>query len=319
VIHPNYPTSQQVDQWCDKLLRDADAVQYTATPTEMPDRPGEVRARHTTGQFMAFETRFSVGGGGTSNAERFYVYFQPVHGGGPAPLLVHLPGYGGELSMHPELVAAGFNVLHVNPRGYFTPQGPDNTRLLDGAWPVLPETVMSLGERGYVNWYRDALVAVRWARTQTSVQGERLGFFGTSQGGGTALVLSSILRGRSVKAVAADLPFLTHFPMMSSKKDTNAYFLAFARLDQLEKQDPAKLPQAWHALGYIDTMCHAHRLTMPVLLTAGSTDTICLPETIKALFEALPGTRSYTGIAGQDHAYTVPFLPLARAWFGLYV
>ena len=47
-----------------------------------------------------------------SSAERFYAYFQPVYSGGPAPLLLHVPGYGGELSMHPELVFDGFNVLH---------------------------------------------------------------------------------------------------------------------------------------------------------------------------------------------------------------
>jgi hypothetical protein len=181
MIHPNYPTPQQVDQWCDKLLRDSDTVQYAAVPAEMPDRPGEVRARHTTGQFIAFETPTS---GASHGVDRFYAYFQPVCGGGPAPLLVHLPGYGGELSMHPELVAAGFNVLHVNPRGYYTPQGPDDDKRLDGAWPVLPETVLSLGERGYVQWYRDALIAVRWAQAQKSVQPERLGFFGTSQGWG---------------------------------------------------------------------------------------------------------------------------------------
>jgi cephalosporin-C deacetylase-like acetyl esterase len=137
--------------------------------------------------------------------------------------------------------------------------------------------------------------------------------------GGTSLVLSSVMRGRGVKAVAADLPFLTHFPMMSAMKYTDAYSLAFTRLEQLQKEDPGKLPQAWHALGYIDTVSHAHRLTMPVLLTAGGADAVCPPCTIKALFELLPSTRSYTELADQGHAYTVPFLPLARAWFGLHV
>ncbi|GEM_PF-2223529 len=31
----------------------------------------------------------------------------------PAPLVVHTPGYGEEMSMHPEL-ARYFNVLHIN-------------------------------------------------------------------------------------------------------------------------------------------------------------------------------------------------------------
>jgi pimeloyl-ACP methyl ester carboxylesterase len=58
---------------------------------------------------------------------------------------------------------------------------------------------------------------------------------------------------------------------------------------------------------------------MPVLLTAGLDDETCPVDQIRALFERLPGTRSYTELAGQGHAYTQPFLHLARAWFRLYV
>ena len=32
------------------------------------------------------------------------------------------------------------------------------------------------------------------------------------------------------------------------------------------------LPKAWNALGYVDTISHAHRLQIPVLLTSGSED-----------------------------------------------
>jgi cephalosporin-C deacetylase-like acetyl esterase len=311
MIHPDYPTPSQIDQWCDKLLGEVDATDYQAQAAAAPERPGEVRARHTSGQFIAFDVR--------SSAERFYAYFQPVYSGGPAPLLLHVPGYGGELSMHPELVFDGFNVLHVNPRGYYTPHGPDNSKLLNGAWPVLPETVISLGERGYVDWYRDVLIALRWAQAQTCVQTGRVGLFGTSQGGGAALILASLARGRGVKAVAADVPFLTHFPMMWGMKERGAYSLAFSGLDDLQKNDRAKLSQAWRALGYTDTMCHAYRLNLPVLLTAGGADAVCPPCSIKALFDVLPGTRSYTELTDQTHTYTVPFLALARAWFGLHV
>lgn len=58
---------------------------------------------------------------------------------------------------------------------------------------------------------------------------------------------------------------------------------------------------------------------MPTLLTAGSADNVTPPVSIRPLFDALPGTRSYTELSGQSHAYTVPFLRLAAAWFGLYV
>lgn len=75
---------------------------------------------------------------------------------------------------------------------------------------------------------------------------------------------------------------------------------------------------AWRSAGLIDTMSHAYRLDLPVLLTAGGGDQTCPPHTIEALFERLPGTRSYTYLKGTGHRYTTEFIPLATAWFRLY-
>jgi len=115
------------------------------------------------------------------------------------------------------------------------------------------------------------------------------------------------------------VPFLTDFPLVRSMKEPGAYEVAFGALRQVEEQRPADLPAAWKALGTIDTTSHARRLTMPTLLTAGAEDDTCPPPSIRSLFDILPGTRSYTELSGQGHAYTVPFLQLARAWFRLYV
>jgi cephalosporin-C deacetylase-like acetyl esterase len=75
---------------------------------------------------------------------------------------------------------------------------------------------------------------------------------------------------------------------------------------------------AWRGLGFVDTMNHGRRLTVPVLLTAGEADNVCPPETIGALFERLPGTRSLTLLQNEGHGYTRQFVPLATAWFRLY-
>ena len=123
----------------------------------------------------------------------------------------------------------------------------------------------------------------------------------------------SPIRGKR-QAVAADLPFLTNFPLVYALGNRGAYEMAFAALDQLSA---TQQPDAWRALGYIDTLSHAHRLTMPVLLTAGSVDQVTPKNSIHSCFDRLPGTRSFTELAGQDHGYTVPFMPLATAWFGM--
>ena len=82
---------------------------------------------------------------------------------------------------------------------------------------------------------------------------------------------------------------------------------------------PDGSPEEWRALGFVDTLSHAHRLGLPVLLTAGSEDPVTPPVSIEGLFDVLPGTRSYTYLKGQGHAYTMPLLRLATAWFGMYV
>lgn len=311
-MNPNdYPTAAEIDSWCDRVLKRSDEIPFTARALDTPSYTYQLAVRHTAGNtYLAFDSPIF---------ETFYAYWQPATCGGPAPALIHVPGYGTELSAHPELVAVGFNVLHVNPLGYGTPKGPNESKKVNGMWPVLPDTVESLGERGYVDWLRDALVAVRWVTSQRSVQPQRLGFFGTSQGGGGALLLASLLRDRGARAVAADVPFLTDFPRMAREKNLGAYALAFGALDRLMATRKDIIPNAWRALGSIDTLSHAHRLTMPVLLTAGTKDASTPPASIRSLFEALRGTRSYTELAGQGHAYTVPFLRLAASWFTLYV
>jgi cephalosporin-C deacetylase-like acetyl esterase len=305
-----YPTPAEVDAWCEDLLAEADSASVSVKP--VAGCPYDFRLGVWQCQEDSHYVAFAVRG-----TRPFYGYWQTVPSRGPAPTLIHLPGYGAEMSAHPELVAAGFNVLHVNPLGYATPQGPaDRLRGADGNWPVLPDTASTGGKRGYRQWLRDALLAANWLREQPEVQPDRLGVFGTSQGGGTALLLASLLRERGCRAVAADQPFLTNFRMMEDYEEKGAYALVFPYLASLS---PRRRTAAWRALGFVDTASHVARLTMPTLLTSGGADTVCPAPTIEALFAALPGTRSYTEISGQVHGYNQPFVQLAAAWFRSFV
>lgn len=303
-----YPSQTDLDSWCVDLITNAQQQALCVTVADTAPINTAPAARHQqNSSYLAFTK---------SDDKTFYGYWQPSYSPGPAPLLIHLPGYGAEMCAHPELVTAGYNVLHINPLGYATPLGFDIGKQRNNNWPVLPDTVTSKGESGYRDWLTDALLAIFWACEQPMVQKSRLAIFGTSQGGGTALLLASLLGAEKVRAVAADLPFLTGFPMHTAKKNRGAYEMAYQSLEAMPDEEQ---PAAWNALGFIDTLSHAHRLTMPTLLTAGDIDNVCPSDSITALFDLLPGTRSYTVIQGQDHAYTTPFLTLAKAWFGLFV
>ena len=304
-----YPDAQDVDAWQAEILSQAEAARPKIRVLEEQPYDFRMGVRHTGGLYLAVE--------GVPPCT-FYCFWQRCPAG-RGPLLVHVPGYGAEMSAHPELVADGYNVLNVNPLGYATPQGPDESKRPNGTWPVLPDTVRSLGQEGYADWLRQAAVAALWGRRHKAVDGERLGFFGTSQGGGGALLLASMFREHGARAVAADVAFLTDLPLSYSTRKPGAGSLAFDPIEEIGRERPDDLAAAWRALGMVDTTCHAHRLTMPTLLLAGADDQSCPAATIRSLFDVLPGTRSYTEVEDQGHAYTTPFLHMARAWFRLHV
>ncbi len=200
--------------------------------------------------------------------------------------------------------------MHISPLGYATPDGPDENKKKEGIWPVLPDTITSNAEEGYKQWLLDCILAVKWAMERPEVIRDRVSFFGTSQGGGGALLLGSIFKDKGVRCVAADVPFLTNFPMATGR---GAYGMARNVLDKLDNKEAG-----WRALGFIDTLSHARRLTVPVLLTGGGRDLVCPADTVESLFSRLPGTKSYTYLADTEHRYTYEFLPLVKAWFRLY-
>lgn len=300
---PYYPLPDQVDNWAEQLLAQSHSVSVTGEVVDFTpiclsfgNSPNTLENRYI---------RFIAGDG----RRPFYGYWQPALNG-PAPLLINLPGYGSSISMHPQLADQGFNILHISPLGYVTPERTNKELALpDGNWPVLPNTAAGF-PGGYADWLSDCLLAVRWALEQPGVLPNRLSFFGTSQGGGGSLLMASILGPERVRCVCADLPFLTDFPRSGLQGD------AYGILRPVYDTTPHS--EFWTRLGYIDTVSHAHRLTMPVMLSAGGADGTCPPASIETLFRRLPGTKQYTYLEHQVHTHSRSSMVLFSAWLHLY-
>lgn len=321
-IYNFYPSSDEVDRWIAELFAAAAEVSAVAEIIdpelfEWPQSknlPYQYAARHHTGAaYVQFVSDSPSAGTEAPSKEPFYAFWQPAFNV-PAPLLIHLPGYGAEMSVHPELVQEGYNVLHINPLGYCTPAGMNIDKTSDAtdplSWSQLPDTILSGGTRGYRQWFIDCIHAVEWAFQQPEVLDGRFSFFGTSQGGGSAIILASMYRDRGIRCAAADVPFLTNYPLAAGR---GAYEIVEKALDKALERE-----KAWRALGLIDTFSHADRLTMPVLLTAGGLDEMCPPETVESLYDRLKCTRSFTYIMDREHSYTPEFLYLCKSWFGMY-
>lgn len=297
-----YPTPDEVDKWVASIWEMANSIKFEAEL--LPDNGFQFNLgiRHVKNEFRY--VKFKAEG-----MSDFYGYWQPVMSG-PAPLLFHTPGYGAEISTHPDLVALGYNVLHVSPLGYATPKGPNNDKVRDNTWPVLTDTVTSLAEKGYKEWLVNCILAIKWAMTQNEVIENRLSFFGTSQGGGASLLLGSIFKDKGVRCVAADVPFLTNLPISKALKSITYEYEPLSSIDNIDG--------GWKSLGFVDTVSHAKRLSLPVLLTAGGKDNICPAEAVESLFKLLPSTRSYNYFPNLEHRYSREFINLVSAWFRMY-
>ena len=80
-------------------------------------------------------------------------------------------------------------------------------------------------------------------------------------------------------------------------------------------EDKAK---AWHNLGFVDTMAHASRMTYPVLLTLGTIDAVCPPETVRALFDEIDAHKALISLKRHGHGYQYEFIHHTMTWLSLY-
>ena len=297
----SYPSREDIDAWALALHKRSEAISVSGCVLE--HSPITESFGNSANTLQNRYIRFTTGEG-----RCFYGYWQPAMKL-PAPLLINLPGYGAYMTMHPQLCDDGYNILHISPLGYVTAEGLDKSRRQpDGNLPVLVNTAKGLSG-GYEDWLTDCLLAVRWALSQPEALPDRLSFFGMSQGGGAALLLASILNDRT-RCVCADLPFLTGFPMTGLRGD--AYGMLSETYTLTEKNG------FWRRMGYFDTISHAHRLKMPVMLGAGGKDDVCPGETVKALFDKLPGTKQFTYLQNGVHTHSRESMVLYRAWMGLF-
>ena len=296
-----YPAPAQVDAWVEGLYQKSLSLSVTGTFTDHnPIIHSFGNGPNTlVNRFVRFET---------GSGHIFWGYWQPSLKD-PAPLLINLPGYGGYISTHPQISDDNYNILHISPLGYVSPVGADMEHAMpDGNWPVLHNTAMGYSG-GYEDWLLDCLLAIRWAKEQPQVLADRLSLYGTSQGGGGALLLASILNNQ-VSCVCADLPFLTAFPMSGLRGE--AYGILQPAYAAVEES------VFWNRLGYVDTVSHSHRLTMPVMLSAGGKDIVCPPSTIAYLFDRLPGTKQYTYLEDTFHTHSRQSMILFRSCLALH-
>jgi cephalosporin-C deacetylase len=219
---------------------------------------------------------------------------------GRLPAVVVGPGYGGrQMSMDLNEAMRGYAMLQVYPRG----QGESGE-----LWKVPPELegqwlrVGAKDREGYYyqGGYLDLVRGIDWLLTRDDIDPRRIGVMGTSQAGALALAVGAI--DRRVAAVAAHVPFMSDMrrnPKFAADLGRDEGFLR-----TYESFDPLRL---------------APLLQAPTLLSAGGKDPTSPPETIRAVFDRLPGIRSLAWYPDLTHTSCADFYAMQWSWFERYV
>ena len=294
LIIPPYATTahhslKMVDDWVEALLNEVETIQ---AQTEFCDIASQDEMK-----WVKFDYH------NTNYHNRFYGRYKFERGG--SVLLVSLPGYQSQWNDISSYCQEGYSVLQLCPLGYNTPYGFDESKKVRGAWPVLHDTVLDPRKIiGYRQWFLECVLAIKALRKPN----QKLVFLGTSQGGGAALVLSSIFQNDTL-VCAAEMPFLIGFSARNYD-----FVRSFVARSNIEVYDFI----AREKLYVVDPLNHSHRLSVPTLLIAGEKDNECPKEDIQLLFQKLNCIKKYVELEGQSHGYTKVFEEFALKWIRLH-
>src|SRR5262245_26220971 len=217
------------------------------------------------------------------------------------PSIVTAPGYGGnQQGVMLDDCQRGYAVLQVHPRSQgesaslWSIDGPDKlTWRLDQ-----PDGYY------YQGAYVDVIRGIDYLLSRTDIDAARVGAMGTSQGGGIVLAVGAL--DPRVKAVVAHVPFLCDM--------RRAAFLPGALVKTLLERYGVLNARTLKTLDYFDPANLVEGLRVPVLLSAGGQDTVCPVETIRSVFDRLPGIRSMVVYPALPHTSSGDFYRMGWEW-----
>ncbi len=218
---------------------------------------------------------------GLAGEVRGWIAYEP--GAGRAPSFVWLPPYGRESKL-PDAYGTrrGFTSLSFNfhgesafhqekyetERGYFAEGAGDSSTWI------------------FRRMLGDAIVATRVLQTQLECDEDRIGAMGMSQGGGMSVWLGAWCP--IVRAVCADMPFLGR---LAESLEGQVYRYPTKELIEAMDTMPVGRERILSTIPYYDTVFQAAHCRVPTQVSLGLKDPASKPANVRAIFEALPGTK----------------------------
>lgn len=221
------------------------------------------------------------------------------------PAFLWIPAYGRESAMPDDYgtregyVSMSFNFFgdgalyeedYLKERGYFA-EGVES-----------PETWV------FRSMFQNAALALRVLQAQPEVDQARVAAMGMSQGGGISIWLGAWTP--AVRAVCADMPFLGGFTSTLSRP---VHRYPTKELIDYIAGDEGRRASVFKTLAYFDTINHATRCLKPTHVSLGLKDPAARPESVRAIYRALPGQKALTEY-DWGHDWYPDMIPQNRAW-----
>lgn len=201
----------------------------------------------------------------------------------PYPCVVIFPGYtagkGAPEDYAPWLLM-GIAVFAVDVRG----QGGETGNQLGSSHGMITgwvtEGILDKEHSYYMAITIDAYKAIDWVAEQEDIDSNRIAVVGASQGGGLSLITAAL--HRQVSLVLADIPNMCRmdYGMMHGVG-------SLREIAEFCRKYPEHLERVLTNISYFDMLNLAERISVPLLMSVGLKDDICLPEQIFPVYDLI--------------------------------
>ncbi|MBM7567631.1 acetylxylan esterase [Paenibacillus sacheonensis] len=215
----------------------------------------------------------------------------------PLPCVVVFPGYTddrGYPERHASWLLQGYAVLAVDVRG----QGGETGNHLPLRGGAVKGWVSGNVTEPLSSYYHavtiDAVRAIDAAAAQPETDASKLAVVGGSQGGGLALISAAL--NPKATAIVADIPNLCHmdFGILNSNS-------SLTELAHYAKRYPERLDDVLRTIARYDMLNLAPRIKVPVLISVGWKDPVCMPETIYAVYNRIAADKTIKDYPFSGH------------------
>ncbi len=204
----------------------------------------------------------------------------------PLPAVVQFIGYSGGRD-YPHALAPhvlnGFCAFIMDSRGQGGGTGQILTTSHGAQRGFITHGILDKDEYYYRNFYLDTVRAVQAVAGRKEVDEDRIAAIGGSQGG--ALTIACAALSDQVKAMAPDVPWLSHF-----RRAVDIAVGPYEEITEFMKKHPERIEQAFETLSYYDNMNLVEMVKVThAYYSVGLWDDICPPSTVYASYNRLPG------------------------------